>query len=249
MTVRAVKIKGEKLSFLAHADSAEQLVTGDTTSATPTGWNFKVKGTYLHWVDDDGAERRAEGSTTGNSRAAGVVKVKGETILYGDNADNERSLSAVTTTELGALKDTWISSSSHTADNSADTEGRVVNSLPSGTDGEMFLAFDVSSLAGQTITSATLRLAFFASNREGDTLWAYKILAAYNGWVDSELNYHEWKSGSAWATGGHFSADDLLQSAPVGGSAVVPALSGTSACEFDIPVIAFSQLNRNVEYR
>lgn len=92
MTTRALKIKGEQVSFLAHADSAEQLLTGATTGETPTGWNFKAKGTYLYWVDDDGAERRAEGDLTGNSRAAGNTKVKGETLLYGDINDAERSL-------------------------------------------------------------------------------------------------------------------------------------------------------------
>ena len=94
MTVRALKIKGEQVSFLAHADSAEQLITGTTTGQTPTGWNFKVKGTYLYWVDDDGAGRRAEGTLTGESRAFGSKKVKGETLLYGDESGNERYLSA-----------------------------------------------------------------------------------------------------------------------------------------------------------
>lgn len=94
MTVRALKVKGEKVSFLAHADSAEKLVTGATTGSTPTGWNFKVKGTYLHWVDFTGAERRKEGTLTGNSRAFGNTKVKGETILYGDVDGDERYVSA-----------------------------------------------------------------------------------------------------------------------------------------------------------
>jgi len=95
MTVRAVKVKGEQFSFLAHADSAEQLVTGAVTGETPTGWNFKVKGTYVHWVDDDGAERRKQGTLTGNSRTFGSKKVKGETIIYGDEDGNERSFAAL----------------------------------------------------------------------------------------------------------------------------------------------------------
>lgn len=96
MTVRAVKIKGEQVSFLAHNDSAEQLITGTATGETPTGWNFKVKGTYIHWVDDDGAERRKEGTLTGESRTFGSIKVKGETIIFGDEAGNERSVAAIT---------------------------------------------------------------------------------------------------------------------------------------------------------
>jgi len=95
MTVRKIKVKGEKLSFLAHADSAEQLIAGTATGETPTGWNLKVKGTYLYWVDNDGAERRKEGTLTGGSRTFGSIKVKGETLLFGDEDGNERSLSAV----------------------------------------------------------------------------------------------------------------------------------------------------------
>jgi len=95
MTVRALKVKGEQVSFLAHDDSAEQLITGDTTGETPTGWNFKVKGTYLYWVDDDGAERRKEGTLTGESRAFGDTKVHDEELYYGDEDGNERTLSAV----------------------------------------------------------------------------------------------------------------------------------------------------------
>lgn len=95
MTVRDIRIKGEQFSFLAHADSAEQLLIGTATGETPTGWNSKVKGPYLYWVDDDGAERRKEGTLTGESRSAGDKKVKGETLLYGDINGAERSLSAV----------------------------------------------------------------------------------------------------------------------------------------------------------
>lgn len=94
MTVRAIKVKGEQVSFLAHADSAEQLLTGTATSETPTDWNFKVKGTYLYWVDNAGAERRALGTLTGNSRTAGSITVHGELLYYGDKTGAERSLSA-----------------------------------------------------------------------------------------------------------------------------------------------------------
>ncbi len=95
MTTRVIKVKGEALSFLAYADSAEQLVTGDTTGDTGTAGVFKVKGTYLHWFDYSGDERRKEGTLTGESRAAGSIKVKGETALYGDYSGDERSVSAI----------------------------------------------------------------------------------------------------------------------------------------------------------
>jgi len=90
MTVRKIKIKGEQVSFLAHADSAEQLITGTATGETPTGWNLKVKGTYLYWVDDDGAERRKEGTLTGGSRPKGDIIVHGEYIYFGDDDGAER---------------------------------------------------------------------------------------------------------------------------------------------------------------
>lgn len=92
MTDRAVKVKGEQLSYLAHADSSERLIAGTTTGETPTGWNFKVKGTYLYWVDDDGAERRAEGSPTGGTGTPGVIKVKGYEIYYNGDDGDERFL-------------------------------------------------------------------------------------------------------------------------------------------------------------
>lgn len=95
MTTRAIKVKGEKLSFLAHADEAEQLVTGTLTGETPTGWNFKVKGTYIHWVDNDGNERRKEGTLTGESRDAGSITVHGELLYYGDYDGDERSVQEV----------------------------------------------------------------------------------------------------------------------------------------------------------
>ncbi|KKL17031.1 hypothetical protein LCGC14_2489620, partial [marine sediment metagenome] len=95
MVAGVLTVKGDDLSILAFADSAEQLISGATTGSTPTGWNFKVKGTYLHWVDNDGDERRALGSLTGNTGlVAGVVNGKGEAILYVDFTGAERSLTS-----------------------------------------------------------------------------------------------------------------------------------------------------------
>lgn len=93
MTVRAISVKGEKLRFLAHDDEAEQLITGSATGETPTTWNLKVKGTYLHWVDNDGNERRKEGTLTGEARDFGSITVHGEQLYYGDESDAERYLS------------------------------------------------------------------------------------------------------------------------------------------------------------
>lgn len=99
MTVRAVKVKGEQLSFLAHADSAEQLLTGTATGETPTGWSFKVKGTYVYWVDNDGNERRKQGTLTGAGRTKGNITVHGEDLYFGDDDGNERYVrQAVTAT-------------------------------------------------------------------------------------------------------------------------------------------------------
>lgn len=103
MTVRAIKVKGEQLSFLAHADSAEQLVTGALTGETGGEYsNVKplyIKGTYLHWIDMAGNERRKEGTLTGESRTKGNITVHGTYLYYGDDDGDERSLSVVTSPE------------------------------------------------------------------------------------------------------------------------------------------------------
>lgn len=92
---RAIKVKGEQVSFLAHADSAEQLLTGTATGGTGTAGVFKVKGTYLYWIDNDGNERRKQGTLTGNPREAGDIIVHGKLLYYGDYDGDERSLSAL----------------------------------------------------------------------------------------------------------------------------------------------------------
>jgi len=245
MTTRAIKVKGEQFSFLAHADSAEQLVTGTLTGETPISWNLKVKGTYLYWVDDDGAERRKEGTLTGGSRAFGSVIVHGEDLYFGDIDGNERYVRAITTLELGSLKDTWITSSVTTYNGGSDKEGRVINYLAIATDAEMFLAFDMSTLAGKTITSAILRLCFFASSREGDTIWVYKILPAYDTWVESQLTYRIWKTGQSWAVGGRFSTADFVTFSPDGVSAVVPALA-IGYMEWDLTAMVQDAIDNSV---
>ncbi len=99
MTTRTVKVKGEQLSFLAHADSAEQLLTGTDTGDNGTaGENFKVKGTYLYWTDNNGDVRRKEGTLTGGSRTKGNITVKDDELYYGDDDGDERSA-----TQAGSL--------------------------------------------------------------------------------------------------------------------------------------------------
>ena len=90
MTVRQVSIKGEQLRFLAHADSSEKLITGTATGDTGEAGIFKVKGTYIYWIDDDGNERRVQGTTTGSTGTAGVIKVKGDRVYYIDDDGDER---------------------------------------------------------------------------------------------------------------------------------------------------------------
>ncbi len=136
---------------------------------------------------------------------------------------------------LGAIKDTWITSSVPTYNGGSDPEMRVINNLGFyGAKAAAFLAFDVSSLAGKTITSAILHLSFFASSAEGKTHWVYKLL--YNDWVESELTYQVYKAGSNWAVGGLFSAADFVTTNPSGASAVIPPL-GVGYVEWDITAI------------
>lgn len=101
MTVRAIKVKGEKLSILAHSDSAEKLITGTDTGDNGTaGEALKVKGTYLYWTDNNGDIRRKEGILTGNARDAGDITVHDRYLYYGDDDGNERSAGQVATQTL-----------------------------------------------------------------------------------------------------------------------------------------------------
>lgn len=217
MTVRAIKIKGEQLSFLAHADSSEQLITGTVTGETPTGWNFKVKGTYAYWVDNDGAEQRAQGTLTGGSRTYRSVKVKGETLLYGDITGAERSLSAAV--EVGASKDNYINAHWIAQGNNYSTLTfmGVTNYLGELSELISLISFDVSALSG-TIISATLRLTLFSVAGIGNTHWVYKLL--HNDWVEAESSFNNKSTGVTW-TSGDFSASDYTTND--GASAVVPA--------------------------
>jgi len=95
MTTREISIKGQKLRILTFADELERLISGATTGDTGTAPIFKVKGTYIYWIDDDGNERRAEGSVTGNTGTVGIVKVKGELLYFNDDDGNERWLRAI----------------------------------------------------------------------------------------------------------------------------------------------------------
>jgi len=173
MTVRAIKIKGEQISFLAHDDSAEQLITGTATGSTPTGWNLKVKGTAIYWVDNDGAERSKVGTLTGGSRAAGSITVHGEQLYYGDKDGDERLLSAITIVTVYPDLDgsvghqetlSWADIVIAAGNQHNDTGALFIYLLEiysaTGSSwyrlGRSILVFDVSALVGETITGATL---------------------------------------------------------------------------------------------
>ena len=145
---------------------------------------------------------------------------------------------------LGAIKDTWITSSVPDYNGGSDPEMRVINNLGFyGAKAAAFLAFDVSSLAGKTINSAILHLSFFASSAQGKTHWVYKLL--YNDWVESQLTYRVYKTGSSWAVGGLFSAADFVTTNPNGASAVIPPL-GVGYVEWDITAIVLDAIANGV---
>lgn len=56
-----------------------------------------VKGTYLHYWDNNNDERRFEGTVTGNTGTAGKVKVKGTKFVYIDNNGDERDIEGTLT--------------------------------------------------------------------------------------------------------------------------------------------------------
>lgn len=109
------------------------------------------------------------------------------------------------TFELGASKDNYISASSQSSNYSTLTYMYVVDYLGEGTERISLLAFDVSALAGATVTSATLLLSTFSVAGLNNTHWAYKLL--HNDWVESQSSFDNKKTGTTW-TSGDFSASD-----------------------------------------
>jgi len=243
MTTRAIKVKGEQVSFLAHADSAEQLITGAVTGETGTAGRLKVKDTYVYWIDNAGDERRRQGTLTGETRTAGSITVHGEDLYYGDDDGDERYLRAIVTLELGTLKDSWISDQSESQNFGTDIDMWVRCYLTHSFGAMAVLAFDVTALAGKTISSATLRLAFFASSAEGRTHWVYKLL--HNDWVETEISFDEKKSGTTW-TSGDFSSSDFETSSPAGASEVVPDLVTHPWIEWDITAIVQDAIDNSI---
>lgn len=244
MTVRALKIKGEQISFLAHADSAEQLITGATTGETPTGWNFKVYRTYVYWVDYAGAGRRAEGTLTGGRRTYRSTTVHGELLYYGDNTGAERSLSAAVPVEveveIGALRDSWIDT--YYASQNFGTSGEInVGEYFGWQFPKSLISFDISAIpSGATITEAILRLVINRVGTTGNHHWAYKLL--HDDWVESEVTFEEKSSGVAW-TSGDFSASDYTTDNGV--SALVPS-SPLDYVTWDIAAIVQAALDGSI---
>jgi hypothetical protein len=85
------------------------------------------------------------------------------------------------------------------------------------------LEFGLSGLEGANVSSATLSLYYYSyagTNPVGRTYWAYKL--SRTNWVQSEVTWNSYKSGSSWATAG----GDYVTSSPSGGSITMPSAYG-----------------------
>lgn len=234
-----LKVKGEKLRFLSDTAEDEILIPGDDTGGNGNaGESFKVKGTKLYWTDNNGDIRSKEGALTGNSRAAGNVKVKGETILYGDISDAERALAAIVVTEIGASRDTMLNVLQQGTNYGSQIFMLVRDYLGEGSEDVALVSFDVSALAGKTVTAAVLRLTLFSIDGIGNTHWCYKLL--HTDWVEDEVTWDEKSSGVAW-TSGDFSASDLTVTD--GDSAIVPS---SGAVEWDIAALVQDAIDNTI---
>lgn len=175
MVVRDISVKGEKLRYLAYADESELLLTGSVTGDTGAAGIIKVKGTYLHWIDNDGNERRAQGAATGDTGAAGLIWIKGTKVYYNDYSGNTRYLPAqatiLATGSEGYISSGWLLSwdLAHDAASGSSTTTYIAaktahdrTPLVGGTDkwlcGRGFLFFDTSDYSGLTVDSATLKI-------------------------------------------------------------------------------------------
>lgn len=83
-----LKIKGTQLCYTNYYRIAH-LLAGELIGGSFNG-NLKVKGTYLHYMDNDGGQRRLLGTLTGITGEAGRLKIKGSYIRYIDNNGDER---------------------------------------------------------------------------------------------------------------------------------------------------------------
>jgi len=128
---------------------------------------------------------------------------------------------------LNSTKDNWITSSAKTTNNGSDDDARVINYLEHPTFAKAFgfFSFVVNSLVDETLISATLRLWVYSNDRDGQTIKVRKIQSAYDSWVENQMTYQVWKTGSSWA-GGDFSSSDYITSDPDEVNAVAPSGTG-----------------------
>jgi len=113
--------------------------------------------------------------------------------------------------------DSWINNSSPDSNAGSSTQITVRSNLLY--DGRMVLNFDFTSLpAGAVISAASLQLyryTYAANDGEGRTYWVYRL--TQTGWVELEVTWNSYKTGSAWsAAGGDYTATS-------GASTTVPA--------------------------
>ncbi len=104
------------------------------------------------------------------------------------------------------------------------------------------ISFDVSALAGETVSLAVLRLiANHVSGAIGNTHWAYKLL--HDDWVESEVTFQERSSGVTW-TSGDFSMSDYT--VVNGVSALVPA-NPADAVDWDITTLVQDAIDSSIK--
>jgi hypothetical protein len=130
-----------------------------------------------------------------------------------------------------STKDTYLVVNLNT--NNYGTSVDLIIRDRSGFTRRVLLEFDLSGLpAGQTITSASLRLNYYNkadTDPVGKTVWAYKLTRT--DWVEIEATWNSYKTGSAWTAAG----GDYVTSSPAGGSVAVPA--GYDWVSFDVLAI------------
>lgn len=107
-----------------------------------------------------------------------------------------------------------------------------------------YIKFPLNDLpAGVTITSATLSLWYWkydASNPSGQDIHVWK--QTHNDWVETEVTWNSYKSGSAWTQAG----GDWVESNPAGASATVPASAGTWM-DWDIKAIVEDAVTNEID--
>lgn len=104
-------------------------------------------------------------------------------------------------TSLTSSADTMLLDTGATTNYSTETQMYVGEYNGGAQIGRSLVKFDLSSLSGKTISSATLRLtdlgSDFASNTR--TMHVYRLL---RNWVEAEATWNVYSSGNNWGTAG-----------------------------------------------